>query len=70
VVLVSTTPEGLQELMNALAAWCSKNVMVLNAIKLAGIIFGPIPQILPTLKFGDEHVLIGEKPWGSPQGKH
>ena len=35
--------------------------MVLNAVKSAGIIFGPIPHILPTFKFGDECVPIGEK---------
>jgi hypothetical protein len=47
--------------MNALAIWCSKNFMLLNAIKSAGIIFGPIPQVVPPLKFGVERVPIGEK---------
>ena len=47
--------------MNALAIWCSKNFMVLNAIKSAGIVFGPIPQVLPPFKFGTEHVSIDEK---------
>ena len=61
VVLMSTSAEGLQERMDSLAIWCSKNFMLLNAIKSVGIIYGPIPQVVPPLKFGVERVPISEK---------
>jgi reverse transcriptase-like protein len=61
IVLMSTTAKKLQELMNTLSHWCSKNFMVLNAIKSAGIILGPIPNALPPFKFGSAVVAVDEQ---------
>jgi hypothetical protein len=61
IVLMSTTAKGLQERMNLLSLWCSKNFMVLNAIKSAGIILGPIPNTLPAFKFGNAEVAVEER---------
>ena len=61
IVLISTTAKGLQDRMNVLSSWCSKNFMVLNAIKSAGIILGPIPNVLPSFKFGSAEVEVVEQ---------
>ena len=57
IVLIATSPEGLQTLMNALFKWCSLNFMILNAIKSIATIFGPIPAFLPIFKFGESPVV-------------
>ena len=61
VVLMSTSPEGLQDRMNLLSHWCSKNFMVLNATKSTGVILGPIPSPLPSFKFGNARVTVNER---------
>ena len=61
IVLMSTTAKGLQDRMNLLSLWCSKNFMVLNAIKSVGIILGPLPNPLPSFKFGNAEVIVEEQ---------
>jgi len=47
IILIATSPKALQEKMNTLAMWCSRNFMILNAIKSMIGIYGPLPLILP-----------------------
>ena len=61
ILLMSTTAKGLQDRMNVLSHWCSKNFMVLNSIKSAGIILGPIPNTLPSFNFGSANVAVVER---------
>ncbi|KAF6742637.1 hypothetical protein DFP72DRAFT_822055 [Ephemerocybe angulata] len=58
IILMSTTPEGLQRKMHALWRWCGVNAMVVNAIKSMVMIFGPHPRLQPSFAFGTEHVAI------------
>ncbi|KAF5370914.1 hypothetical protein D9615_009786 [Tricholomella constricta] len=53
IILISTSPASAQRKMNALWNWCSINFMLLSAIKSMYMIFGPIPNDLPILKFGE-----------------
>ena len=35
--------------------WCARNFLTIGLPKSKGMIFGPIPRVLPTLVVGDEH---------------
>ncbi|KAF8879436.1 hypothetical protein CPB84DRAFT_1817407 [Gymnopilus junonius] len=55
--------EQADDIMNASAnghALCSKNFMVLNAVKSMAMIFGPLPSTKPILKFEPEEVAFME----------
>ena len=36
--------------------WCAQNFLAIGLPKSKGMIFGPIPSVLPTLLVGDEHL--------------
>lgn len=58
IILISTTPEGLQRKMDALGRWCRKNFMILNAVKSYIMIIGRAPKTLPMFTFGQEEVEV------------
>ncbi|KAJ3550428.1 hypothetical protein NMY22_g490 [Coprinellus aureogranulatus] len=58
IVLISTTPEGLQQKMDELWRWCNLNNMILNAIKSSISVYGPLPKELRPFNFGDGVVSI------------
>jgi hypothetical protein len=66
VFIVSTSAAGLQWHLNALFNWCNDNFMSVNALKLAVIIFGPLPSFVPVFWLGkspvkvvQEHTYVG-----------
>jgi exonuclease III len=58
IVLLSKTANGLQRKMIALYGWCSKNFMVLNAVKSHIMVFGHTPYPQPAFLMGNEEVKI------------
>ncbi|OJT06801.1 hypothetical protein TRAPUB_2318, partial [Trametes pubescens] len=49
VLLLSTSPEGLQSKLNCLAAWCLRNGLAVNVTKSYPMAFGPLPCSLPRI---------------------
>ncbi|PPQ81254.1 hypothetical protein CVT26_015075 [Gymnopilus dilepis] len=60
ISLFTTCPRGMQARMDTLDKWCAENGMIINAVKSACLIFGPLPRALPVFKFGKEVVRIQE----------
>ncbi|KAF6741047.1 hypothetical protein DFP72DRAFT_760277, partial [Ephemerocybe angulata] len=58
IILLSTSPEGLQRKMNAFFVWCAANAMMVNAIKSAVLIFGARRPVLAPFLFGCSPVEI------------
>ncbi|RDB17742.1 RNA-directed DNA polymerase from mobile element jockey [Hypsizygus marmoreus] len=58
VALMSTTPQGLQRKVTYFHGWCGFNSMVISAPKSKSMIFGPLPQTLPSLYVGDAIVAL------------
>ncbi|KAF6741672.1 hypothetical protein DFP72DRAFT_781956, partial [Ephemerocybe angulata] len=58
IILLSTSPEGLQRKMTAFFVWCAANAMMVNAIKSAVLIFGTRRPALPPFLFGCNPVEI------------
>ncbi|KAF5334783.1 hypothetical protein D9611_012913 [Ephemerocybe angulata] len=58
IILMSTSPEGLQRKMRTLFIWCAANAMMANATKSAVLIFGTRRPGLGPFYFGDETVEV------------
>ncbi|KZV90728.1 hypothetical protein EXIGLDRAFT_573704, partial [Exidia glandulosa HHB12029] len=68
VLLVATTPEGLQIKIDLFYRWCRENLMVINALKTHICIHGPRPRLQPQFSVSDapiavvtEYVYLGVK---------
>ncbi|KAF5339991.1 hypothetical protein D9611_012378 [Ephemerocybe angulata] len=58
LIILSTTPAGLQSKLDSLSRWCATNFLILNAIKSVIMIFGSKPRNLPDFKFGAASLTI------------
>ncbi|OJT08564.1 RNA-directed DNA polymerase from mobile element jockey [Trametes pubescens] len=60
IVLLSTSPEGLQSKLNALAAWCTRNGLRVNVSKTFLMVFGCLPRTMPVLSLEGEQLRLTE----------
>jgi len=56
MVIISTSPEGLQRHLDTLFAWCQNNFLILNAAKSWVMIFGPIPPSLNPFSINSQSI--------------
>lgn len=59
--LLSTSVEGLQQHLTDFARWAALNFLLVNALKSACMIFGPLPAVLPRLVLADGVVPVVEE---------
>ncbi|KAF6752456.1 hypothetical protein DFP72DRAFT_815407 [Ephemerocybe angulata] len=55
LIILSTSPTGLQRKLDALARWCATNFLILNVIKSVIMIFGTKPRGLPDFTHYEPH---------------
>ncbi|KZV85270.1 hypothetical protein EXIGLDRAFT_595852, partial [Exidia glandulosa HHB12029] len=58
LLLISTTPEGLQMKMEHFYHWCRENFMVINALKSHVCLHGPRPRTLPSFAFAGRVITL------------
>ncbi|EIW53142.1 uncharacterized protein TRAVEDRAFT_80635, partial [Trametes versicolor FP-101664 SS1] len=58
ILLLSTSPEGLQSKLDSLASWCLRNGLAVNVSKSFLLAFGPLPLALPRITLYGERLQL------------
>ncbi|PIL29435.1 hypothetical protein GSI_08377 [Ganoderma sinense ZZ0214-1] len=66
ILLASMSPQGIQEKLCCVQAFCDQNFLTINLAKTIACVFGPLPRVLPTLwlhgcpvRYADEATYVG-----------